>query len=153
MNSSYDAIALLKADHRTVEAVFELAAAAEDGTGRQDVAERICTALTVHAEIEEEIFYPAFLEATGEDALHNEALVEHDAAKKLIGDIQGSDPDDTLYDARIKVLAVMVTHHVKEEEQADGLFDRAESSEMDLEDLGEQLRLRRDELMPDMNEP
>jgi hypothetical protein len=145
-----DAIALLKADHREVEGYFEAFEKARSDDRKQQLAEKICRALTVHATIEEEIFYPAFLEATEEEDLHHEAAVEHDGAKKLIAEIESSGPDDDYYDAKVTVLSEMIKHHVNEEEKRDGLFAKSRQSEMDLEALGEQLAARKAELMNDM---
>ena len=144
-----DAIALLKADHREVEGYFEGFEKARSDDRKQQLAEKICRALTVHATIEEEIFYPAFLEATEEEDLHHEAAVEHEGAKKLIAEIESSGPDDEYYDAKVTVLSEMIKHHVNEEEKRDGLFAKSRQSEMDLDALGEQLASRKAELMND----
>jgi hypothetical protein len=142
-----DAISLLKADHRQVEGWFEQFEKTRSEDRKLELAGKICSALTVHTTIEEEIFYPAFLEATEEEDIHHEAEVEHDGAKKLIAQIQASGPQDEYYDAKVKVLSEMIKHHVKEEEQRDGMFAKAKQSEMDLEALGEQLATRKAELM------
>jgi hypothetical protein len=144
--ASRDAIALLKADHRQVEEWFEQFEKTRSDERKQQLATQICKALEVHAKIEEEIFYPAFLEATEEEDLHHEAAIEHAGAKKLIAEIEGSGPDDEYYDARVTVLSEMIKHHVKEEEQRDGMFAKARQSEMDLEQLGEQLAARKAQL-------
>src|SRR5687768_8571006 len=144
-----DAIGLLKADHREVEGYFEAFEKARSDDRKQQLAEKICRALTVHTTIEEEIFYPAFLEATEEEDLHHEAAVEHDGAKKLIAEIESSGPDDEYYDAKVTVLSEMIKHHVNEEEKRDGLFAKSRQSEMDLDALGEQLASRKAELMND----
>ena len=141
-----DAISLLKADHRQVEGWFEQFEKARSDDRKRDLATRICNALRVHTAIEEEIFYPAFYEATQEEDLHHEAIVEHDGAKKLIAEIESSGPDDEFYDARVSVLSEMIKHHVKEEEQRDGLFAKARSAGMDMVSLGEQLAERKAEL-------
>ena len=145
--ASADAVALLKADHRQVEGWFEEFESSRSSRRKQELAGRICQALKVHTQIEEEIFYPAFLEATGDKNVHHEAEVEHNGAKKLIAQIEASSPDDDYYDAKVKVLSEMIRHHVKEEEQRGGMFAEARQSEMDLEALGEQLKARKDELM------
>lgn len=141
-----DAIALLKADHRQVEEWFEQFEKARDDDRKKTLATKICDALTVHTTIEEEIFYPAFLEATEDKDLHHEAEVEHDGAKKLIAEIEAIGPDDDYYDAKVKVLSEMIKHHVKEEEQPNGMFAEARKSEMDLDALGEQMAARKVEL-------
>ena len=141
-----DAIALLKADHRQVEEWFEQFEKARDDDRKQTLATKICNALKVHTTIEEEIFYPAFLDATEDKELHHEAEVEHAGAKKLIAEIEAIGPDDDYYDAKVKVLSEMIKHHVKEEEQPGGMFAEARKSEMDLDALGEQLAQRKSEL-------
>src|SRR4029434_3800482 len=103
-----DAIGLLKADHREVEGYFEECEKARSDDRKQHLAKTTCRALTVHATIEEEIFYPAFLEATEEEDLHHEAAVEHDGAKKLIAEIESSGRDDHYYDAKVTVLSEMI---------------------------------------------
>jgi hemerythrin superfamily protein len=142
-----DAINLLKADHRQVEGWFEQFEKTRSDDRKLELAGKICTALKVHTMIEEEIFYPAFLEATEEEDIHHEAEVEHNGAKKLIAEIEASGPQDEYYDAKVKVLSEMIKHHVKEEEQRDGMFAKAKQSEMDLNALGEQLATRKSELM------
>jgi hypothetical protein len=141
-----DAIALLMADHRQVEDWFEQFDKARSSDRKRDLARNICDALRVHTQIEEEIFYPAFYEATGEKDLHHEAIVEHDGAKKLIAEIESTGPDEEYYDARVTVLSELIKHHVKEEEQRNGLFAKARSSGMDLAAVGEDLRARKAEL-------
>lgn len=147
-----DAIALLKADHRQVEEWFEQFEKARDDDRKQRLATKICNALRMHTIIEEEIFYPAFLEATDETDLHHEAAVEHDGAKKLIAEIEASSPDDDYFDAKVTVLSEMIKHHVKEEEQPGGMFSKARSSDMDLDALGEQLAMRKAQLEAEADE-
>jgi len=147
-----DAIALLKADHRQVEEWFEQFDKARDDNRKQTLATKICSALKVHATIEEEIFYPAFLEATDDKDLHHEAEVEHNGAKKLIAEIEAIGPDDDYYDAKVTVLSEMIKHHVKEEEQPGGMFAEARKAEMDLDALGEQMATRKAELESDADE-
>jgi len=142
-----DAIALLKADHRQVEEWFEQFEKARSAERKQMLANNICQALRVHTQIEEEIFYPAFYEATEDKDLHHEAIVEHDGAKKLIAEIEQSSPSDDYFDAKLSVLSEMIKHHVKEEEKRGGMFTEARGSTLDLVDLGEQLAARKHELM------
>jgi hypothetical protein len=144
--ASKDAIALLKADHRQVETWFEQFEKTKSDQRKLDLATRICNALTVHATIEEELFYPAFLEATEDKDLHHEAEIEHDGAKKLIADIEASGPDDDYYDAKVKVLSEMIKHHVKEEEQPGGMFAEARKSDMDLVAIGAEMAARKRQL-------
>jgi hemerythrin superfamily protein len=141
-----DAISLLKADHRQVEEWFSDFAESRSASKKQQLALRICEALTVHTTIEEEIFYPAFLEATEDKDIHHEAVVEHDGAKKLIAQIQEISPEDDYFEAKVTVLSEMIKHHVKEEEQPGGMFAEARKSGMDLGALGEQLLARKREL-------
>jgi hemerythrin superfamily protein len=142
-----DAISLLKSDHRQVEDWFEQFEKTRGDERKRDLAGRICAALKAHTAIEEEIFYPAFLEATGDTEMHHEAEIEHEGAKRLIAEIEGSGPDDDYYDARVSVLKEMIRHHVQEEEKRDGMFAKARSADMDLESIGQRLRARKEELM------
>jgi hemerythrin superfamily protein len=141
-----DAVALLKADHRQVEQWFSQFEKTKSAGKKQQLASNICAALTVHTSIEEEIFYPAFLEETGDKDMHHEAIVEHAGAKALIAEIQGMSPGDDYFDAKVTVLSEMIKHHVKEEEQPGGMFAEAKKSDMDLRSLGEQLMERKREL-------
>ena len=145
-----DAVALLKADHRQVEQWFAQFEKARDEQRKLELATSICNALKVHTTIEEEIFYPAFLDAAEDQDIHHEAIVEHDGAKKLIAEIEASGPEDDFYDAKVKVLSEMIKHHVKEEEQPGGMFAEARKAGMDLAALGEQLAARKAELEGDM---
>jgi len=142
-----NAIVLLKADHREVEAFFKAYKRSESESEKQTLAKKICNALKVHARIEEDIFYPAFLEATGEESIHDEALVEHDGAKKLVAEIEGTALGDRMTDARVSVLSEMIKHHVKEEEGFGGMFSKARRAKMDLMALGALLEARKQELM------
>jgi len=144
--TSQDAIALLKADHRAVEKLFVQFEKTRFSSRKNKLAEEICAALKVHTKIEEEIFYPAFLAATSDKDMHHEAEVEHAGAKKLIAEIENSNSSDEYFDAKVKVLSELIKHHVKEEEQPDGMFAEARKSEMDLESVGEKLKARKDQL-------
>jgi hemerythrin superfamily protein len=144
--AAQDAISLLKADHRQVEGWFSEFEGARNASKKQHLASRICEALTVHTTIEEEIFYPAFLQATQDKDIHHEAVVEHDGAKKLIAEIQGMSSEDDYFDAKVTVLSEMIKHHVKEEEKPGGMFAEAKKSELDLAVLGEELLARKREL-------
>lgn len=140
-----DAIALLRADHREVAdllAQFESSRAAKR---KQELAQRICKELTIHAQIEEEIFYPAFSAATRDKELIPEATVEHQTLKDLIAQVMSETPEDKLFDAKVKVLGEYVKHHVKEEQNE--MFPKARSSKLDLAELGDRLRARKQELM------
>lgn len=140
-----DAIALLKADHRKVEDLFEKFESASDGK-KQAIAEQICTELKIHSMIEEEIFYPA-LQGKIEDDLLDEAYVEHDGAKVLINDIMAGGPDDRFYDAKVTVLSEEIKHHVKEEEASkEGMFAQARDADVDLVALRDQMLARKQEL-------
>jgi hypothetical protein len=151
-NGGGDAIALLKSDHREVEGLFEQFEKARSDDRKQELADKICTALKAHTMIEEEIFYPAFLEATDETDLHHEAAVEHDGAKKLIAEIEAAGPDDEYYDAKVTVLSEMIKHHVNEEEQRGGMFAKARDADMDLAALGEQMKKRKQEALRELGD-
>jgi len=142
-----DAIALLKSDHREVERLFKEFERTDSIEQKRQLAGQICLALRTHTTIEEEIFYPAFLEATDEKDIHHEAEIEHEGAKHLIDEIESTGPRDDHFEARVTVLQEMIRHHVKEEEQRGGMFSKAQSSSMDLRDLGQQLMERKLELM------
>ena len=146
VTKKHDAVALLKDDHRQVKAWFIAFAKSRTSKIKQSLATRICNALRVHTQIEEEIFYPAFFDATRDKAVHHEAVVEHATAKQLIAEIQDMLAADDYFDAKVTVLSEMIKHHVKEEEQADGMFAEARKSDMDLQLLGEQLAARKKEL-------
>ena len=142
-----DAVALLKADHRAVEELFEKFEKASGDATKQKIAEQICMELIVHAQIEEEIFYPA-CEGKVEEDLLKEAYVEHDGAKILIAEIEAGEPSDEYYDAKVKVLSEQIEHHVKEEEQRiEGMFAQAKKAGLDMDALGEQLSARKAELV------
>lgn len=140
-----DAIALLKADHRKVEDLFEKYESAR--SKKADIAKQICLELTIHTMIEEEIFYPACREAGVDSDMMDEANVEHDGAKSLIAELEAGSPDDDFYDAKVKVLSEEIKHHVKEEEKRGGILSGAKAADMDLDALGEQLAERKQELM------
>jgi hemerythrin superfamily protein len=141
-----DAITLLKADHRQVEEWFSQFNKTGSQSKKQQLATNVCHALTIHTTIEEEIFYSAFIEATGDKDTHHEAVVEHAGAKKLIAEIQGMSADDDYFDAKLTVLSEMIKHHVREEERPGGMFAEAKKSDMDLAALGAQLLARKKEL-------
>ena len=146
-----DAIALLKQDHRAVEQLVDQFEQADESE-QSEIAERICNMLTVHAQIEEEILYPAAKEALTEDEeeseLVPEAEVEHASAKELIAKIQGMTPDDESFKATVKVLGEYVKHHVKEEESE--MFPALRKTELDLKEMGSQLAERKYQLMEQM---
>jgi hypothetical protein len=148
-----DAVALLKADHRKVEELFEKFESAKGGSAKQKLVEQICTELTVHTMIEEEIFYPACTGEVEDEDLVQEAYVEHDGAKVLIAELMASEPDDDFYDAKVMVLSEMIKHHVKEEEKrSEGLFAEAKEAGLDLDDLGERLQARKEELLAEIKQ-
>jgi hemerythrin superfamily protein len=139
-----DAIALLKADHQEVSAMFERFEKSRQDRVKAELASRICDALTIHAKIEEEIFYPAVREAIDDDDLMDEANVEHASLKMLIGQIQSRRPDSEMFDAKVTVLGEYVKHHVKEEQQE--MFPKARKSGVDLKALGARLQQRKNAL-------
>lgn len=142
-----DAIALLKADHRKVEDLFSKFEKARDPGKKAGLVKEICTELVVHTMIEEQIFYPA---CTGqiEDKTVHEAYVEHDEAKVIIAELQASSPDNEFYDAKVKVLSELIKHHVHEEEaRSEGMFAQAREAGLDMEDLGQRLMARKEELL------
>ena len=145
-SKTQDAVALLKEDHRTVEELFAKFEKAGGNRRKKEIAERICIELSIHATIEEEIFYPACEGKIDEDLI-KEAFVEHDGAKVLIGQIMRGGPDDEFYDAKVKVLQEQIEHHVEEEEKRlEGMFSQARKAGLDMDELGVQLAARKAEL-------
>ena len=142
-----DAIALLKDDHRKVEELFSQFEKAQGDGRKEKLAQEICLELSVHATIEEEIFYPACKGKVEEDLL-KEAYVEHDAAKVMIAQIMaGAGSDDEFFDSKVKVLQEEIEHHVEEEEKRmEGLFSQARKAGIDMDSLGQQLAARKQEL-------
>ena len=144
--SKTDAITLLKADHDEVKQAFKEFEKMdhEDTAAMEELVSRVCGALKAHTTVEEEIFYPAVRAAIEDDDLMNEAQVEHDSAKELIEQLEGMDAGDPMYVATFTVLGEYVMHHAKEEE--DEMFPSARKAELDLEELGEEIRTRKEEL-------
>jgi hemerythrin superfamily protein len=141
-----DAVALLKADHRKVEDLFAKFEKASGEGRKQQLATEICLEFSVHAKIEEEIFYPACEGKVDEDLL-KESYVEHDGAKLLVAQIMAGEPSDEYYDAKLTVLQEEIEHHVEEEEKRmEGLFAQARKAGLDMDALGEQLAARKQEL-------
>ncbi len=142
-----DAIALLKADHRKVEELFERYEGASGSAAKKKLAHQICVELKIHTAIEEEIFYPAFKGKIEDDTL-DEAYVEHDGAKILINDIEAGSPGDEFYDAKVKVLSEEILHHVHEEEmRGEGMFAQCRKTDVDLVALRDAMLARKRELM------
>ena len=143
---SQDAITLLKDDHREVEKLFKEFEKAKGEGRKQKLAHEICLELSVHAEIEESIFYPACEGTVDEDEL-KEGYVEHDAAKLLIAEITANEGgDDEFFDTKVKVLQEEIEHHIKEEEGPGGIFSQARKGDLDMKALGERLAARKKEL-------
>jgi hypothetical protein len=138
-----DAIAMLRDDHTRVSKIFDRFEHSR-GESKQKLAEQACSELEVHAKIEEEIFYPAVRESIHDADLMDEAKVEHQSLKDLISQIRKMEPDEDLFDAKVKVLGEYVKHHVKEEQGE--MFPKARQSGVDLEELAQQMRERRAEL-------
>ena len=140
-----DAVALLKADHEAVSQLFAEYEKTRSVPNKKALVAKICTALSVHAQIEEEIFYPAVKAALKDKLLVPEAAVEHAGVKDLIAQLKGLEPDGEMYDAKVKVLSEYVKHHVKEEQNE--MFPKARASSIDMAELGARLAARNDDLM------
>lgn len=140
-----DATAMLRADHRLVSGLFDEFEKARSANRKQALVAKICLELTVHAQLEEEIFYPAFKKALKDHELVPEAQVEHGSVKELIAQVEGVEPDGEMYDARVKVMGEFVKHHVKEEQTQ--MFPKAKKSGLDLMALGRQMQERKKEIM------
>lgn len=147
-NDELDAIELLTADHKEVKKLFKaydkLAKDGAPASEREESAQQICQMLTVHAQIEEEIFYPAAREGLDDEALIDEAAVEHASCKDLITQIKSMKPDDDLYDAKVKVLGEYIDHHATEEEKE--LFPKTRRR-IDIREVGRALAARKAQLM------
>lgn len=149
-----DACSLLDADHRNVKKLFkEFETLAESKAKaapakRRELADQICLELTVHAQIEEEIFYPALRGVIKGEDLLDEAEVEHASAKELIAQIRDGDENDPKWCARVIVLGEYIDHHVKEERNE--IFVKARAArKLDLVAMRDELQARKDELMAD----
>lgn len=140
-----DAIALLRADHKVVSDLFEQFEKTRSDARKAAIVAQICKELTVHTEIEEEIFYPAVKAALKDHELIPEANVEHASVKDLIAQVEGKTPDGEMYDAKVKVMGEFVKHHVKEEQNE--MFPKAKKTKLDMVALGAQMAARKQELM------
>ena len=142
---SMNALTLLTQDHKTVQELFDKFEKTRNEEKKGEIATQIVMELRVHAQIEEEIFYPAAREAIKDTDLLDEATVEHQGAKDLMAQIEGEGPDDELFEAKVKVLGEYIKHHVKEEQNE--LFKEVRKAKgLDLNALGEQLMARKQEL-------
>lgn len=144
---SVDALTLLTEDHEHVKAMFEQYEGLGDraNASKKKLAIQICEELTKHTMIEEEIFYPAVRAAIKDEDMMDEALVEHASAKDLIAQIQEMEATEELFDAKVKVLQEMIEHHVEEEEGE--MFKKARGAKLDLEELGQQMAERKNEII------
>lgn len=140
-----DAVALLKADHEVVSQLFAEYEKTRSTANKKALVAEICTELSVHAQIEEEIFYPAVESALKDKMLVPEAKVEHASVMDLIEQLEGVEPDGEMYDAKVKVLSEYVKHHVKEEQ--DEMFPKVKASSVDIVELGARMVARKDELL------
>jgi hemerythrin superfamily protein len=148
-----DAVSLLKDDHRRVEKLFERYEKTRDSQGKQTLAREICMELTIHTILEEEIFYPACKGQVEDEGKLEESYVEHDGAKVLIAELAKSESDDEFFDAKVSVLSEMIRHHVREEEKrSEGLFAQAKAAGLDLQELGRQLKERKEALKEEMGD-
>ena len=140
-----DATALLRADHKRVSDLFAEYEKTRSPVRKMALVTKICTELSVHAQVEEEIFYPAVKAALKDKELVPEAIIEQATMKALISQVEGVTPDGEMFDAKIKVLSEYVKHHVKEEHTE--MFPKAKASKLDLVELGARLTDRKRELM------
>lgn len=146
--STTNAIKLLMDDHAKVKKLFkefEKKCKNENNEGKDEIATQICHELSVHTQLEEEIFYPAAREAIDDDDLMNEAMVEHGSAKELIAQIQSMKSYDPVFAAVVRVLGEYINHHVEEEQNE--LFPKVEKSKIDLDELGAEMASRKEELL------
>jgi len=139
------ATTMLRADHKLVNSLFADYEKARSTAKKETLVAQICAELTVHAQLEEEIFYPAVKEALKDKELVPEATIEHETLKDLIAQVEGVRPEGEMFDAKIKVLSEYVKHHVKEEQNE--MFPKAESSDLDMVELGAAMMDRKSELL------
>src|SRR5476651_2302769 len=139
-----DAIALLKADHKRVSALYEQYEGTRSTAKKKAIVATICKELSIHAQVEEEIFYPAVKAALKDKEMVPEAQVEHATLKELIAQVKDKEPDGELFDAKIKVMSEYTRHHVKEEHTE--MFPKARKTRLDMNELGAKLQARKDEL-------
>lgn len=150
-NGANDAITLLMEDHKKVQKLFkdfEKIKENEGDDGKQSLVKKICNELTIHTQVEEEIFYPAAREVIDEQDLLDEAEVEHASAKELIAQLESMEADDELYDATVTVLGEYVNHHIKEEQ--DEMFPKLKKAKLDVQTLGDEIMQRKQELQAEM---
>ena len=143
-STNHDATAMLKADHKLVAKLFTEYENTNSVAKKKQLVEEICKELTIHAQIEEEIFYPAVQKALKDHELVPEATVEHNTLKDLIAQVKDVEPDGDMFDAKIKVLSEYVKHHVKEEESE--MFPEAKSSKLDMNELGTLMAERKSQI-------
>jgi hemerythrin-like domain-containing protein len=139
-----NAIDLLKADHDNVKELFDEFEKSDNGQARKKIVKQALTELKLHAAVEEEIFYPAVRAHVGKD-LMNEADEEHHVAKLLIAELEDAQGHGDHFDAKFKVLAESVRHHIKEEENE--MLPKAKELKMDFDKLGEKMLARKQELL------
>ncbi|HEX5611827.1 MAG TPA: hemerythrin domain-containing protein [Burkholderiales bacterium] len=143
--SDNDAIRLLTEDHKMVKKLFKNFESLRDGEGAAEeksaVVRQICNELTIHAKVEEEIFYPVVRESIGEEDLMDEADVEHAGATVLIAQLERMKPEDDHYDAMVTVLGEYIDHHVKEEQEE--MFPKAKKAKVDMVELGARITERK----------
>ncbi len=144
-SKAQDAIKMLRADHKLVNDLFEEYEKARSVKKKKELVEQICSELTIHALLEEEIFYPAVKRALKDKELVPEATVEHGTLKQLIAEVEGKEPDGEMFDARIKVMGEYVKHHVKEEQNE--MFPKAKSTKLDMVELGALMMERKEQLL------
>jgi len=139
-----NAITLLEEDHKVVNALFKQYEKATSNSDKKEVVAKICSELSIHAKVEEEIFYPKVKAALKDSELIPEATVEHASLKSLIEQVEDKEPDGEIFDAKITVLSEYVKHHVKEEEGE--MFPKAEKTKLDMYEIGVQILKRKEQL-------
>ena len=140
-----DAIALLRADHERVSDLYDQYEATRSTSKKRGIVAKICLELSVHAQVEEEIFYPAVKAALKDKELVPEATVEHATLKELIAQVKDQESDGEMFDAKIKVMSEYTKHHVKEEQNE--MFPKAKATKLDMFELGAAIAARKQELL------
>ena len=136
-DADYDAVDLLKQDHAVIAELFDRYGRIDDPEETQSLVSRIVRSLTLHARLEEELFYPALRQSGGDPSVMDDADVEHAMIKMLLGDLSRANADTPHFDAKVRTLAHLVEHHMSEEEGQ--MFQDARDSDLDLVAMGGQL--------------
>jgi hemerythrin superfamily protein len=139
-----DVVQILHRDHQTVAEMFFQYTQLEEDDEKKELVAEIIKELSIHAQVEEELVYPAIRAAEDSEDMMDEADTEHHVVKYLLAELSEMEPDDDHYDSKVTVLCELVNHHVQEEEKE--IFEKLEDADLDLEELGSKVMSRKEEL-------